>query len=118
MGNSSEEMITTTVEPKPTLSRRAALRRFGEFGLVATAGVGLLELAGIRGATAQTYGKTATGMRPDLSCPSGYCPVYLYPGNCDGPCPSGSWCYEVTLCGEPGYACLPYHGNSYCRKEG
>lgn len=128
MAGSSEGSSAQTA--KPTLSRRAALKRFGEFGLAATAGVGLLELVGIRGAGAQTTGPPSTvpgsttvpgrpgegtaGAGPNVTCATGYCKVILAPDHCPTKCPSGYWCYSLQDCGIDGYQCLVYAGSSYC----
>jgi len=99
-------------EHEGAISRRKALGRFGRFGLGATAGAGLASLFGASTASASPCG----GAR--------YIWV-LSVGCCDGPCPSGFWCYreydqntgqfiETRCCQASGQniicSCNPYGG--------
>jgi hypothetical protein len=110
------------------VSRRTILRRLGRSSLVATAGAGVLEFAGVAGASARTRGRlrptadnqstspviVVTGTAEPDSCA---CTGHLAEGRCSGgPCPPGFYCYEVDYCGgaTTKYACLNCPGTPTC----
>lgn len=133
LSNTTSSDGRTTVEAKDfvasdQVSRRGVLKRLGKWGLLSTAGAGLLELTGAGSASAHThsaraatYGTIATpygtyttidgtpivtnsGGSPDVC----HCRATLDFGQCLGghPCPPGYCCYYGDGCGIFGPACL------------
>jgi hypothetical protein len=107
-----------------TVSRRTALQRFGKTGLAASFGAGILELVG---APAKAQSRTGLAASPasgvpvittggGLSPESCKCTGHLAEGHCNGPCPSGFYCYEVDSCGSATtkYACINCEGTPTC----
>jgi hypothetical protein len=112
------------VEPE-RIPRRIALRRFGTAGLLSMAGAGVLEFVGAGGASAKTRSAKAgvvvksgvpvfTG-RTSSTAPQTECDGKLAVGHCNGPCPSGYWCYNVNhCCFDYEYICLACSGTPNC----
>ncbi len=110
---------------KSLISRRVALRRAGGVGILATAGLGLVEMFGATSANAKEVAKapvvnlkgrpvrTQRKENPDSCC--GY--ELLAVGHCGGPCSSGYWCYFIESCGYNGFYCASSDGAdliNYC----
>ena len=110
------------------VSRRTVLRRLGRSSLIATAGAGMLEFAGVAGASARTRAPRRPGADNQSTSPvivvagtgaadSCACTGHLAQGHCaGGPCPPGFYCYEVDFCGtaKTKYACLNCPGTPTC----
>jgi hypothetical protein len=101
------------------ISRRAALRHAGTAGIVATLGMGLMEVLGASPANAKqsTQADTRSGARrtaPKTGQNPCCATAYLSKGDCGGPCPSGYWCYYTYGCGVH-YVCLQSSGQSTTR---
>ena len=110
------------------VSRRTILRRLGRSSLIATAGAGVLEFAGVSSASARTRARLRSRADNQSSSPviiiggtdgadSCACTGHLAEGRCaGGPCPPGFYCYEVDFCGGAGtkYACLNCPGTPTC----
>jgi hypothetical protein len=108
------------------MSRRGALSRFGAAGLLATASSGMLQLVGSSGALARASdARLSANTSPagpvvisngTVSPASCRCTGHLAKGHCDGPCPTGFFCYEVNFCGgaTAKYACINCEGTPTC----
>lgn len=88
------------MEHNEVISRRHALRKFGQIGLAATATAGLADLLG-RPSAAKAHTKADTS-GPDT------CNWTLAVGQCNGACESGRWCYQAT--GSNVWWCCDSHG--------
>ena len=122
------EMIDERAIGSEKVSRRIALRRFAKAGVLATAGAGLLELAGVADASARTT-RHAAKMRvyslaetkdivtlpQGVAGPDSCCTGYLSEHDCNGSCPPGYYCYIGSGCGLNGFACLHCNGTPTCR---
>lgn len=125
---SQTQIADSQIEATSRVSRRRLLKRMGKFGLLSTAGAGVLELTGASRArasvhdTPQTYGTITTPYgtyptidgTPIISNSGPYaagtckCNATLDEGACLGghPCPQGYCCFYANGCGIYGPTCL------------
>ena len=113
-----------------TGTRRKLLRHIGLGGTAVTALIGLTEAAGLPSASAAAKAappggrpaksKSVRGVRtrangPDTTTGCGTMALKCSPGHCNGPCPSGSWCFNFYGCTSAGTMCMPGSCRNYTK---